>query len=55
MEKISVKEYAKRNGVCHATVYSRMKEIFKKEGKFRLPTAEELKPKKSGRPIKYEI
>lgn len=50
---ISIKEYAKQNGVSFVTVYKRMKEIFEKEGKFRLPTAEELKKRNGGRPRKY--
>ena len=53
MEDISIREYAKQNGVSFVTVYSRMKEIYKRERKYRLPTPEELKQRKSGRPRKY--
>ena len=55
MEDISIREYAKQNGVSFVTVYSRMKNIYEKEGKYRLPTADELKRKPTGRPRKYKF
>ena len=40
-------ELAKRAGVSKITVYARMRELG------RLPTEEECKPRKGGRPRKY--
>lgn len=55
MSDISIREYAEQNGVSFVTVYKRIAEIQKKEGKYRLPTKEELKARKGGRPRKIII
>lgn len=49
---MTVQELAKKAGVSRELVYRRMYAIEKKEGKVRMPTLEELKPRKAGRPIK---
>lgn len=46
-KKMTASEIAKIAGVCVATVYSRAKELG------RMPTIEEIKVKKLGRPRKY--
>lgn len=51
---MTVVEYAKANGVTVTVLYRRMREILIKEGKKRLPTPEELKRRKAGRPRMYE-
>ena len=49
----TIKDLALRAGVSRTTVYNRAKEIASIEGKPRLPTLEEVKPRPSGRPRKY--
>ena len=49
-----IKKYAEKHGVSPAIVYRRIHEIYEKEKEFRLPTAEELKPRKNGRPFKFK-
>ena len=44
---------AEMAGVSVATVYSRAKEIAQKEGKVRLPTLQEVLPRKAGRKSKF--
>ena len=48
-----VYQLSKQAGVSLVTVYKRMKEIEKREGKTRLPKLKELKRRKAGRPRKY--
>lgn len=48
-EKNPIVILAEKSGVSKVTVYHRIHEIYRKEGKFRLPTLAELKKRKAGR------
>ena len=50
---MTVAELAKQAGVSRFIVYKRIHEIEAVEGKTRMPTLEECKKRKQGRPIKY--
>lgn len=52
---MTVKELAEKAGVSRELVYKRIHEIEKQEGKTRMPTLDELKYKKHGRPLKFKF
>ena len=49
-----VQELSELAQVSTVTVYSRIREIYKSEHKYRLPTLAELKKRNSGRPKKFD-